>query len=303
MWDVILEQRQCLSCITILGTDDVEERLVNLERDQARLLETLQQSGFDIPVASSADGELDGNHGIVSRAHKVDASRSRSPRWQDFGSRSEDEQEAVGSHAIEMSYMLTYQGPSRQAARRASIQFPSSLASSTASNLPPRSSDSATFKDSFTPTTSNGNYPFDSPSNHLTTNAQQNGSKLGVQPPPLARMLSGNGMMPTNTSPTTNTSNGLSVSTNTNKAQLQPSPSSLSADPSPAPSTQTSGPSDQEKSKAKDAANNAAKSFRVTLEDPCWKVLPAALKKYKINDDWKMYALFICFGNTGKLYQ
>jgi hypothetical protein len=114
-------------------------------------------------------------------------------------------------------------------------------------------------------------------------------------------MLSGNGMMPTTTSPTTNTSNGLSLSTNTNKSQLQPSPSSLPADPSPAPPTQTSGPSDQERSKAKDAANSAAKSFRVTLEDPCWKVLPAALKKYKINDDWKMYALFICFGNTGKL--
>jgi hypothetical protein len=81
--------------------DDVEERLVNLERDQARLLETLQQSGFDIPVASSADGELDASHGIGSRAHKVDASRSRSPRWQDFGSRSEDEQEAVCSSASE----------------------------------------------------------------------------------------------------------------------------------------------------------------------------------------------------------
>ena len=52
---------------------------------------------------------------------------------------------------------------------------------------------------------------------------------------------------------------------------------------------------------AKESANRAAKSFRVTLEDPCWKVLPAALKKYKINDDWKLYALFICFGNTGKL--
>ncbi|CDZ97390.1 Sterile alpha motif, type 2 [Phaffia rhodozyma] len=38
--------------------------------------------------------------------------------------------------------------------------------------------------------------------------------------------------------------------------------------------------------------------FKVTLEDPCWKVLPAALKKYKINDDWRMYALFICYGNT-----
>lgn len=38
--------------------------------------------------------------------------------------------------------------------------------------------------------------------------------------------------------------------------------------------------------------------FRVTLDDPCWKVLPAALKKYKINDDWRMYALFICYGTS-----
>lgn len=170
------------------------------------------------------------------------------------------------------------------------------------SNAPPLSSDSATFKDSFTPTTSNGNYPFDSPSNNLTASAQQNGSRLGLQPPPLTRSLSGSATMPNNTSPPANGAGGLSLSTNTSKAQLQPSPISLPVDSSPAASlqTQASGPSDQDKSKAKDAANNAAKSFRVTLEDPCWKVLPAALKKYKINDDWKMYALFICFGNTGE---
>lgn len=48
------------------------------------------------------------------------------------------------------------------------------------------------------------------------------------------------------------------------------------------------------------SATAAAKSFRVTLDDPCWKVLPAALKKYKINDDWRLYAMFICFGNTGE---
>lgn len=65
-------------------------------------------------------------------------------------------------------------------------------------------------------------------------------------------------------------------------------------------SSTLAGPSEKERLRAKDAARSAAKSFRVTLEDPCWKVLPAALKKYKINDDWKVYALFICFGNTGE---
>ncbi|CAG8548974.1 20897_t:CDS:2 [Cetraspora pellucida] len=43
------------------------------------------------------------------------------------------------------------------------------------------------------------------------------------------------------------------------------------------------------------------KSFRVSLEDPCHKVLPAALKKYKIADDWRQYALFIRFGSTDHL--
>lgn len=51
-------------------------------------------------------------------------------------------------------------------------------------------------------------------------------------------------------------------------------------------------------SSASSSADNPYKSFRVTLDDPCHKVLPAALKKYKINDDWRKYALFICYGKT-----
>lgn len=43
------------------------------------------------------------------------------------------------------------------------------------------------------------------------------------------------------------------------------------------------------------------KSFKVSLDDPAWKVLPAALKKYKINnDDWQNYAMFICYGSPSK---
>ena len=45
------------------------------------------------------------------------------------------------------------------------------------------------------------------------------------------------------------------------------------------------------------------KSFKVSLEDPAWKVLPAALKKYKINnDDWQNYAMFICYGSAGQYF-
>ncbi|CAG8463681.1 812_t:CDS:2, partial [Scutellospora calospora] len=47
--------------------------------------------------------------------------------------------------------------------------------------------------------------------------------------------------------------------------------------------------------------NQSYKSFRVSLEDPCHKVLPAALKKYKITDDWRQYALFIRFGSPDHL--
>ena len=50
-----------------------------------------------------------------------------------------------------------------------------------------------------------------------------------------------------------------------------------------------------------DSSDNL-KSFKVSLDDPAWKVLPAALKKYKINnDDWQNYAMFICYGSPGTL--
>ncbi|CAH7677059.1 hypothetical protein PPACK8108_LOCUS12182 [Phakopsora pachyrhizi] len=46
-----------------------------------------------------------------------------------------------------------------------------------------------------------------------------------------------------------------------------------------------------------DDQSNPCKSFIVTLEDPCYKVLLAALKKYKIKEHYKNYVLFICYGN------
>ncbi|KAK6533376.1 Adaptor for signal transduction [Orbilia ellipsospora] len=39
------------------------------------------------------------------------------------------------------------------------------------------------------------------------------------------------------------------------------------------------------------------KSFRVSMEDPCYKVLPAALKRYNIQADWQHYALYIVYGD------
>lgn len=52
-------------------------------------------------------------------------------------------------------------------------------------------------------------------------------------------------------------------------------------------------------STAADAAPSVEifKSFRVGLEDPCYKVLPAALRKYNIQADWRQYALYIVYGD------
>ena len=40
-----------------------------------------------------------------------------------------------------------------------------------------------------------------------------------------------------------------------------------------------------------------SKSSRLSMKDPCYKVLPYALKKYKINDDWRQYALYLVYGD------
>ena len=39
------------------------------------------------------------------------------------------------------------------------------------------------------------------------------------------------------------------------------------------------------------------KSFRVSMEEPCYKVLPVALKKYQIQDDPAQYSLYIVHGD------
>ena len=49
-----------------------------------------------------------------------------------------------------------------------------------------------------------------------------------------------------------------------------------------------------------DASIELFKSFRVSNDDPCSKILPDALRKYKIEDDWQNYALFIVYGKNEK---
>jgi hypothetical protein len=37
------------------------------------------------------------------------------------------------------------------------------------------------------------------------------------------------------------------------------------------------------------------KYFRVSINDPCWKVLPVALWKYNIAADWPDYAIYLTY--------
>ncbi|KII85848.1 hypothetical protein PLICRDRAFT_298178 [Plicaturopsis crispa FD-325 SS-3] len=77
-------------------------------------------------------------------------------------------------------------------------------------------------------------------------------------------------------------------SAHTTTAARDPSPSGTDSQPTAQP--QPPRPTRQ------DSSDNL-KSFKVSLDDPTWKVLPAALKKYRINNDnWQNYAMFICYG-------
>lgn len=69
-----------------------------------------------------------------------------------------------------------------------------------------------------------------------------------------------------------------------------------STKPAPLRRTQTPAP-DTPAGRADSASVEIFKSFRVSMEDPCYKVLPAALKKYNINAPWEQYALYIVYGD------
>lgn len=68
-----------------------------------------------------------------------------------------------------------------------------------------------------------------------------------------------------------------------------------STKPAPLRRAQTPAPDTPAGSSA--ASVEIFKSFRVSMEDPCYKVLPAALKKYNINAPWEQYALYIVYGD------
>jgi len=77
-----------------------------------------------------------------------------------------------------------------------------------------------------------------------------------------------------------NSSSNLTVYPSQPQSQSQSQASTLST-PRPSPSSRPEAADGLRDNNLKDRL----KSFKVGLDDPAWKVLPAALKKYKINND------------------
>ncbi|EAS28206.3 protein kinase regulator Ste50 [Coccidioides immitis RS] len=63
------------------------------------------------------------------------------------------------------------------------------------------------------------------------------------------------------------------------------------------PNSNSNPPSSRNPNDAAGPSVEIFKSFRVSMDDPCYKVLPAALKKYNIHEDWRHYALYIVYGD------
>ena len=275
------------------------------------LLNTLEENGIAVPLPTTAErGVMSGNAGSEQQDGRVDGGQ-----WKNSNGRSsnvEDGELVRLPDSPPRNDLTDMQGLSKTR-KRPSQLYPSSLTSSLDSTAP-GSSESSTVQGSYTPTAASGaSYLLDSPIGRANKNSDKAhpavAKPINIQPPPFTRLLSGSSNSSASGAVSTPPSGALSLglaSAKSSSQSMPPSSSSmLSVNPAPttthtsAVSSTSHSPSERDRSRAKDAAHSAAKSFRVTLEDPCWRVLPAALKKYKINDDWKLYALFICYGNTG----
>jgi hypothetical protein len=45
------------------------------------------------------------------------------------------------------------------------------------------------------------------------------------------------------------------------------------------------------------------KQLRASSDDPCSKILQAAMKRHKLNDNWRNYALVICYGDQERILE
>jgi hypothetical protein len=106
--------------------------------------------------------------------------------------------------------------------------------------------------------------------------------------------------MPSPTSPQTHMS---TLASRSYRGEQPPQTARNDADPGNYPRDKlATGPPRRRETPVPDTpgGNNSVeifKSFRVSMDDPCHKVLPAALKKYQINAPWDQYALYIVYGD------
>jgi hypothetical protein len=112
--------------------------------------------------------------------------------------------------------------------------------------------------------------------------------------------------MPSPTSPPTGMLSGTTLGARSYRSADQPTPSSRSTfapddhynqAKSAAAPRRMQTPAPETPGAASNASVEIFKSFRVSMDDPCYKVLPAALKKYQINAPWDQYALYIVYGD------
>ncbi|KAF2873667.1 hypothetical protein BDV95DRAFT_605150 [Massariosphaeria phaeospora] len=82
-----------------------------------------------------------------------------------------------------------------------------------------------------------------------------------------------------------------------NNTQSTPNPDDRDPPLSGGSSINGGMPSNSAQSDSKNPQVEIFKSFRVSIDDPCHKVLPVALKKYNITADWRQYALYIVHGD------
>ena len=81
------------------------------------------------------------------------------------------------------------------------------------------------------------------------------------------------------------------------RSDNSPDSSKMSGVPTTQPQGQTAGATSETVPSTGPGNVEIFKSFRVSMEDPCYKVLPAALKKYNINAPWEQYTLYIVYGD------
>ncbi|PVU99521.1 hypothetical protein BB559_000028 [Furculomyces boomerangus] len=96
-------------------------------------------------------------------------------------------------------------------------------------------------------------------------------------------------------------SDSKTLNTKSSKNNIKPKKSINALNPKDITITTSKVKSEQTNTKSSPTSDsNTFKSFKIGTDEPCYKVLPHALKKYNIDDDWRNYTLTIRSIKQGK---